>query len=153
MHLLIENIGFGQSENSRRGRPRLERCFAANQEAYPVNYHSHNSNLKPFSETGEPYFHGTIITREDSGIEQPQDLPGKTFALRPHSSLLPPTLSAVSCSVRVSKAQVDTKSFRHYTTVLQKVLQGEFDAGAVRNIVVEKISYKNAEKLYKVKIK
>ena len=37
--------------------------------------------LKPISEHGEPYFHGTIITREDSGIEQPEDLEGKTFAV------------------------------------------------------------------------
>lgn len=92
--------------------------------------------LKPISEQGEPYFYGTIITREDSGIEQPEDLDGKTFAVTSQWSF---TANSVQNHLRqkgIRPKSVD--NFKHHTTVLQKVLQGEYDAGAVRNIVAEK---------------
>ncbi len=92
--------------------------------------------LKPFSETGEPNFHGTIITHKDSGIEQPKALFGKTFALTSQQSFTANSIRGFLQREGIKPSSI--QSFRHHTTVLQKVLQGEYDAGAVRNIVAEK---------------
>ena len=62
--------------------------------------------LKPISEQGEPFFYGTIITREDSGIEQPEDLEGKTFAVTSQWSF-----SAISVQNHLPES-VDTDSVR-----------------------------------------
>jgi len=91
--------------------------------------------LKPISRTGEPYFHGTIITREDSGIDKPEDLAGEAFALTSRQSF-----TANSVQSLLHRNGIEPRSvtrFKHHTTVLQKVLQGEYAAGAVRNIVAD----------------
>lgn len=103
--------------------------------------------LKPISEYGEPYFHGTIITREDSGIGQPADLGGKTFAVTSQWSYTAISVQSYLRQEGISPRSID--SFKHHTTVLQKVLQGEYDAGAVRNIVAEKHVGKGLRVVYR----
>lgn len=103
--------------------------------------------LKPISKTGEPYFHGTIITREDSGIDKPEDLDGETFAMTSRQSF---TANSVQSLLRRNGIRPEAiKRFKHHTTVLQKVLQGEYRAGAVRNIVADEHSGSGLRIIYR----
>ena len=95
--------------------------------------------LKPINEQGLPFLHTTIIAKKNSDINGIKDLYNKKLALSSRQSLtaniIPFRLSKNGISERDLKK---IQYFNHHTTVIQKVLSGEFDAGAVKNILAEK---------------
>jgi len=108
---------------------------------YYDTYKAHNLKciLKPYNETGEPFLHSTIITQKQSKINSINDLRGKSLALSSRQSLtgkiVPANLERHEISINDLKK---IQYFNHHTTVIQKVQKGEFDAGAVKNIIAEK---------------
>jgi len=108
--------------------------------------------LKPNNEKGEPFFHSTIITAENSDINRIEDLRGKKLAL---SSLQSLTANIIPANLRKGRIfNQDLKKiqyFNHHTTVIQKVLKGEFDAGAVKNLIAEKYINSGLKIIYKSK--
>ncbi len=95
--------------------------------------------LKPFNEKGEPFLHSSIITQNNSNIKNLENLRGKRFALSSRQSLTANLISTVLKKNKIFKEDFrKIQYFNHHTTVIQKVLNGEFDAGAVKNIIAEK---------------
>jgi phosphonate transport system substrate-binding protein len=95
--------------------------------------------LKPFNEQGLPFLYTTIIAQKNSDIKSIKDLSGKKLALSSRQSLtgniIPFNLTKNGIIIHDLKK---IQYFNHHTTVIQKVLKGEFDAGAVKNIIAEK---------------
>ena len=95
--------------------------------------------LKPFNQNGEAHFHAVLITREDSEIRSIADLRNKRIALPSTQSF---TGNWVPYILKKSDIWPSVKNrlhhFRYHSTVVQKILQGEYDAGGVKQIVAEK---------------
>ena len=95
--------------------------------------------LKPFNEQGLPFLHTTIIAQKNSDIESIKDLKGKKIALSSLQSLSANIVPVILAKNDILKHDLNKiQNFNHHTTVIQKVLKGEFDAGAVKNIIAEK---------------
>ena len=101
-------------------------------------------NVKPIvralSKDGKPYYQGIIIVRQNSPIQNLSDLKGKRFAFGQAWS----TASHILPEYYLLKANVRLKDLKHYSflrhhdSVVNAVLKGEFDAGAVKDIVAYK---------------
>lgn len=96
--------------------------------------------LKPLNKDGTPYYRSAIIVRSDSPFKNIADLRGKTMAFgSPHSTsgnLIPRYLLWHN-----GIGMRDLKSFtnlKHHDAVAKAVLKGQFDAGAVKDVVAEK---------------
>ena len=93
--------------------------------------------LRALSKDGKPYYRGIIIVRRDSPIQALADLKGKTFAFGQAWSTaghILPEYYLLKSNIRLK----DLKSYsflRHHDSVANAVLKGEFDAGAVKDIV------------------
>ncbi len=96
--------------------------------------------LRTLSRDGNPYYRGIIAVREDSSIRHLQDLKGKRFAFGQAWSTaghILPEYYLLKARVRLS----DLKHYsflRHHDSVAVAVLQGQFDAGAVKDIIAYK---------------
>lgn len=89
----------------------------------------------------KPFFHGYIITRQDSSIERLEQLKGKRFAFgSPHSTMsyLVPRRMLIDAGVRLEDL-ADHKFLGNHRNVALGVLLGEFDAGAVKEEVYLKM--------------
>ncbi|OGU17955.1 MAG: phosphonate ABC transporter substrate-binding protein [Geobacteraceae bacterium GWC2_53_11] len=96
--------------------------------------------LKPRNRDGVPFYRSAIIVRVDSPLKNIKELRGKTMAFgSPHSTsgnLIPRYLlwdSGVGLR--------DLKSFtnlQHHDAVAKAILKGQYDAGAVKDVVAEK---------------
>lgn len=91
---------------------------------------------------GRDYYNGYIITRNDSGIETLQDLPGRTFAYVDKNS----ASGYLYAKHSMKEAGLDPESIFLNVTfagshdqVIQGVIGGEFDAGATYNEAYEKM--------------
>ena len=88
---------------------------------------------------GSPFFHGMIITRQDSSIETLNDLTGKTFAFGdPNSTMshLVPLYMLMEAGISADKLK---SSFRgSHNNVALGVLGGYYDAGGVKEGVYYK---------------
>ncbi len=104
-------------------------------EKYPVK-----PILKALSKNGKPYYRGIIIVRKDSPIQDLKDLKGKSFAFGQAWS----TASHILPEYYLQKANIHLKDLkgysflRHHDSVVNAVLKGQFDAGAVKDIVAYK---------------
>ena len=93
--------------------------------------------LRALSKDGKPTYRGIIIVRQDSPIQKIVDLKGKSFAFGQEWS----TAGHILPEYHLARAKVhleDLKSYsflRHHDSVVQGVLKGQFDAGAVKDIV------------------
>ena len=101
-------------------------------EKYPVR-----PILRPLSREGQPYYRGIIIVRQDSPVRKLVELKGKSFAFGQELS----TAGHILPEYYLLKAGVrrkDLKShafLRHHDSVVQAVLTGQFEAGAVKDII------------------
>ncbi len=101
-------------------------------EKYPVR-----PILRPVSRDGQPHYRGVIIVRQDSPLRKLGDLKGKSFAFGQELS----TAGHILPEYYLLKAGVrrkDLKSYsflRHHDSVVQAVLTGQFEAGAVKDII------------------
>lgn len=96
--------------------------------------------LKPLNKEGVPFYRSAIIVRNDSALRSITELKGKTMAFgSPHSTSgnLIPRYLLWDNKVRMQ----DLKSFtnlQHHDAVAKAILKGQFDAGAVKDVVAEK---------------
>ncbi len=104
-------------------------------EKYPVE-----PLLRALSKDGKPYYRGIIVVRQDSPIQRLEDLKGKSFAFGQSWS----TAGHIIPVYSLMKANVYLKDLRHYAflrhhdSVVYAVLKGEFDAGAVKDVVAHR---------------
>ncbi len=96
--------------------------------------------LKPLNKEGIPFYRSAIIVRNDSALQSITEIKGKTMAFgSPHSTSgnLIPRYLLWDNKVRMQ----DLKSFtnlQHHDAVAKAILKGQFDAGAVKDVVAEK---------------
>ncbi|HBA89551.1 MAG TPA: phosphonate ABC transporter substrate-binding protein [Geobacter sp.] len=96
--------------------------------------------LKPLNKDGTPFYRSAIIVRADSKLRDIRELRGKTMAFgSPHStsSNLIPRYLLWDNGVGLR----DLKSFvnlQHHDAVAKAILKGQYDAGAVKDVVAEK---------------
>jgi phosphonate transport system substrate-binding protein len=96
--------------------------------------------LRALSKDGKPYYRGVIIVRQDSPIQNLRDLKGRSFAFGQAWS----TASHILPEHYLKKANIrlkDLKEYsflRHHDSVANAVLKGQFDAGAVKDIIAYK---------------
>jgi phosphonate transport system substrate-binding protein len=104
-------------------------------EKYPVT-----PIVRALSGDGKPHYRGMIIVRQDSPIQNLSDLKGKRFAFGQALS----TTGHILPEYHLMKANIrlkDLKEYaflRHHDSVVNAVLKGQFDAGAVKDIVAYK---------------
>ncbi len=96
--------------------------------------------LKPLNSNGTPYYRSAIIVRTNSPIKSIREIKGRTMAFgSPHSTsgnLIPRYLlwdNGVSIQSLKSYANL-----QHHDAVAKAILKGQFDAGAVKDVVAEK---------------
>jgi phosphonate transport system substrate-binding protein len=96
--------------------------------------------LKPLNNEGKPFYRSAIIVKNDSPLTTIKELKGKTMAfgsLHSTSGNLIPRYLLWDNGVRMQ----DLKSFtnlQHHDAVAKAILKGQFDAGAVKDVVAEK---------------
>jgi phosphonate transport system substrate-binding protein len=96
--------------------------------------------LRALSKDGKPYYRGVIIVRGDSPIQDLKGLKGKSFAFGQAWS----TASHILPEYHLLRENIRLKDLKHYSflrhhdSVVKAVLSGEFDAGAVKDIVAYK---------------
>ncbi len=96
--------------------------------------------LKPRNRDGVPYYRSAIIVRNDSPLKSIRELRGRTMAFgSPHSTSgnLIPRYLLWDNGIGLR----DLKSFsnlQHHDAVAKAILKGQFDAGAVKDVVAEK---------------
>ena len=98
------------------------------------------SILRPKTKNGDTFYRSIIITREDSTIHSIKDLKGKSFAfasIKSTSGNLIPRYYLLNHGIKLE----DLKSYTnlsHHDSVAQAVLKGEYDAGAVKDVIAYK---------------
>jgi phosphonate transport system substrate-binding protein len=96
--------------------------------------------LRALSKDGKPYYRGVIIVRGDSPIQDIRGLKGKRFAFGQAWS----TASHILPEYHLLRENIRLKDLKHYSflrhhdSVVNAVLKGEFDAGAVKDIIAYK---------------
>ncbi|GAB4490561.1 MAG: hypothetical protein OHK006_23550 [Thermodesulfovibrionales bacterium] len=91
---------------------------------------------------GKPYQHSVIVTRADSGIQQIEDLKGKSFAFGdPHStsSHIVPRAMLHNAGIEVSDL-LYYNYLGHHDDVARAVLNGDFDAGGIMEATAQKFT-------------
>ena len=96
--------------------------------------------LKPLNKDGVPFYRSAIIVRSDSPLKSIKELRGKTMAFgSPHSTsgnLIPRYLLWDNgIGLRDLKSY---SNLQHHDAVAKAILKGQFDAGAVKDVVAEK---------------
>lgn len=96
--------------------------------------------LRPLSGEGGAFYRSITIVRKDSKIKQLKDLKGKSFAfasIKSTSGNLFPRYYLAKTGIHLK----DLKQYinlAHHDSVARAVLKGEFDAGAVKDVVAYK---------------
>jgi len=93
--------------------------------------------LRPLNGDGKPYYRGVIFVRHDSLIQKIGDLKGKSFAFGPELSTaghILPEYHLKRAGIRLKDLK-DYSFLRHHDSVVNAVLKGKFDAGAVKDVV------------------
>ncbi|MBM4349582.1 MAG: phosphate/phosphite/phosphonate ABC transporter substrate-binding protein [Deltaproteobacteria bacterium] len=104
-------------------------------EKYPVR-----PILRTLNKDGKPFYWGMIVVRQDSPIRDLRDLKGKSFAFGQAWS----TAGHILPEHYLARANVrlkDLKSYsflKHHDSVVQAVLKGDVDAGAVKDVIAYK---------------
>jgi phosphonate transport system substrate-binding protein len=93
--------------------------------------------LRALSRDGTSYYHGVIFVRQDSPIQDLASLKGKRFAFGEPWSTAGHILPLYSLQkANISLKDLKSHAFmRHHDSVIYGVIKGEFDAGAVKDIV------------------
>ena len=96
--------------------------------------------VKALSKDGKPYYRGIIIVRQDSPIQNLRDLKGKSFAFGQAWSTaghILPEYYLMKANIRLKDLK-EYSFLRHHDSVTNAVLKGQFDAGAVKDIIAYK---------------
>lgn len=96
--------------------------------------------LKPRNKDGIPFYRSAIIVRADSPLKELKELRGKTMAFgSPHSisgNLIPRYL-LWNNGVHIQDLK-RWQNLQHHDAVAKAILKGQFDVGAVKDVVAEK---------------
>lgn len=93
--------------------------------------------LKSLNKTGEPFNRSIIVVREDSDIRNVADLKGRSFcfaAIHSTSSNLYGRIHLMQAGVHLQDLS-QYENLKHHDQVAKAVLSGQFDAGALKDIV------------------
>lgn len=104
-------------------------------EKYPVK-----PILRALSRDGKPHYHGIIIVRQDSQVQNLSNLKGKSFAFGQTLSTaghILPEYYLMQANIRLKDLK-EYSFLRHHDSVANAVLKGQFDAGAVKDIIAYK---------------
>ena len=96
--------------------------------------------LRALSKDGKPYYRGIIIVRQDSPIQNLSDLKGRSFAFGQAWSTaghILPEYYLMKARIRLKDLK-DYDFLRHHDSVANAVLKGQFDAGAVKDVIAYK---------------
>ncbi|WP_025323189.1 phosphate/phosphite/phosphonate ABC transporter substrate-binding protein [Deferrisoma camini] len=96
--------------------------------------------VRPLNADGRPYYRSVIIVRKDSPIRDLSDLKGKRVAfgsVHSTSGNLIPRFFLFRHGVRIEDLASATNLGKH-DIVAKAVLKGEYDAGAVKDVVAER---------------
>ncbi len=96
--------------------------------------------LRPLNSDGKPFYRSAIIVRTDSPLRSIRELRGKSMAFgsaHSTSSNLIPRYFLWSHCVKIQDLGRWT-NLGHHDAVAKAVLKGQFDAGAVKDVVAEK---------------
>jgi phosphonate transport system substrate-binding protein len=98
--------------------------------------------VRPLNKLGKPTYRSKIVIRSNSPIQSLADLKGKTFAFgSPHSTSgnLIPRLFLFRNGITLFDF-ADYRNLKSHTAVAKAVLKGKADAGAVKDVVLERYS-------------
>lgn len=93
--------------------------------------------LKPLNETGQPYYQSLIVVQKESNVQTLEDLRRQTFAfasVHSTSGNLLPRYNLVKAGVTINDL-ASYVNLKHHDSVAKAVLSGEYDAGAVKDII------------------
>lgn len=96
--------------------------------------------LKPLNSKGVPYYRSAIIVRSDSPLTSIKELKGKTVAFGPALSTsgnLIPRYLLWDNGIPLQSLK-SFSNLKHHDAVAKAILKGQFDAGAVKDVVAEK---------------
>jgi phosphonate transport system substrate-binding protein len=96
--------------------------------------------LKPRNKDGNPFYRSAIIVRTDSPLKDIKELRGKTMAFgSSHSTSgnLIPRYLLWNNGVHIQDLK-RWENLQHHDAVAKAILKGQFDAGAVKDVVAEK---------------
>lgn len=106
--------------------------------------------LRPLNRYGKPTYQSLVVVREESPFKKLSDLKGHTFAfasIHSTSGNLIPRYYLAQAGIHLK----DLKKFenlKHHDSVAKAVLTGEFEAGAVKDIIAYKYLDKGLRILY-----
>jgi phosphonate transport system substrate-binding protein len=96
--------------------------------------------LKPRNKEGTPFYRSAIIVRADSPLQEIKELRGKSMAFgSSHSTSgnLIPRYLLWNNGVQIQDLK-RWENLQHHDAVAKAILKGQFDAGAVKDVVAEK---------------
>lgn len=96
--------------------------------------------LKPLNGSGSPYYRSAIIVKSDSSLKSIRDLKGKTVAFGPPLSTsgnLIPRYLLWDNGIPLQQLKAFA-NLKHHDAVAKAILKGQYDAGAVKDVVAEK---------------
>lgn len=106
--------------------------------------------IHPLNSRGRPYYHSIIITRIDSPIKSLKDLKDRSFAfasIHSTSGNLIPRYYLAQNGIHLDDLR-DYVNLKHHDSVAEAVLKGQYDAGAVKDIIAYKYQKKGLRFLY-----
>jgi phosphonate transport system substrate-binding protein len=95
--------------------------------------------LKPLNEDFKPFFKSVVFAKSSSNINSIKDLKGKRIALPSSESFSGNWLVKYELSKHniIEKDIKEIKNFAYHQNVIYQVLNGEFDAGVVKDRVIK----------------
>ena len=106
--------------------------------------------VKPLNKEGQPYYHSIFIVRHDNPLKTLADLKGHSLALAStHSTSgnLIPRHELASAGVHMEDLS-HFENLPHHDTIAKAVLEGRFDAGALKDIVARQFQPKGLRILH-----
>jgi phosphonate transport system substrate-binding protein len=98
------------------------------------------SILQSVTDKSEPIYRSVVVVRRDSPLSELSELKGKSFAFAAPQSTsgnLYPRYMLAEAGIHLKDLK-DYKNFHYHDSVVKWVLNGEYDAGAIRETVAEK---------------
>ena len=96
--------------------------------------------LKPLNKDGSPFYRSAVIVSKHSTLKSLQELKGKNMVFgSPHSTSgnLIPRYMLWNNGVRLQELASIT-NLKHHDAVAKAILKGQFDAGAVKDVIANK---------------
>ncbi len=107
--------------------------------------------VKPLNAQGQAFYRSVVVVRKDSPIRSLADLPGHSFAFASMHS----TSGNLVPRGYLKRAGIELQALRryanlkHHDAVAKAVLAGDFDAGAVKDIIGERYLSKGLRIIYR----